>query len=221
MIADWPSSPAEARAVQDRLRGAVVIEDRHGPVRRIAGVDVHYQPDLDLTWAAIALVDFPSLDLRQSVLSALPTRFPYIPGLLSFREAPAILDALERLTEPPDLLLVDGQGIAHPRRLGLASHVGLLADLPSIGVAKSRLCGGFREPGPERGDWSPLMHRAEVVGAVLRTRSSTRPVFVSVGHRIGLGAALDYVMSCTPRFRLPEPIRLADRLSRMHPPGKG
>lgn len=204
--------------MQERLRAKVVTEDRLGPVRLVVGVDVHYAAERNLTWAALAAVRFAGLELEESVLACQDTRFPYVPGLLSFREAPAMLDALGRLSLTPDLLLVDGQGIAHPRRLGLAAHVGLLADIPTIGVAKTRLVGRYEEPGAERGAWSPLIHRGDVVGAVLRTRPGTRPLFVSVGHRVSLLTAIDLVLRCTPKFRLPEPIRLADRLSREHAP---
>lgn len=215
----WPTSLDEARQVQAQLRSQVVVEDRLGPVRLVAGVDAHEAPRTGLTWAAVALLRLSDLELQESVLACRPTTFPYVPGLLSFREAPAILDALDRLSVTPDLLLVDGQGIAHPRRFGLACHVGLLAGIPAIGAAKSRLVGRFSEPGAEPGDWSPLTLRGDVIGAVLRTRRGTRPLFVSPGHRVGLATALDHVMRCVSRYRLPEPTRLADRLSRAHPMG--
>jgi len=215
--------------VQERLRGLVVTEDRFGPVAdpvagpvaRIAALDAHYSRRAGLTWAAAVAVRWPDLELLESVLVYRPTRFPYVPGLLSFREAPAMLDALALLSAPPDLLLVDGQGIAHPRRLGLAAHVGLLADLPTIGVAKSRLVGNAEEPARDRGAHTPLTHRGETIGAVLRTRTGTRPLYVSTGHRVALSTAVDWVLRCTPRYRLPEPIRLADALSRAHPPDAG
>lgn len=214
---DWPHTPEAARALQEELAGRVVREDRLGPVRLIAGLDVHYAPAAHLTWAAAALLRFPDLVLIESVLVCRPTDFPYVPGLLSFREAPAMLDALACLSATPDLLMIDGQGIAHPRRLGLAAHVGLLADLPAIGAAKSRLIGRYEEPGADKGAWTPLIHRRETVGAVLRSRAGTRPLFVSTGHRVSLDTAIRYVLACAPRFRLPEPTRLADRLSRLHP----
>lgn len=215
--AHWPRSAQAARALQEELAGRIVTEDRLGPVRLIAGLDVHYAPAANLTWGAAALLRFPDLTLIESALVCRPTDFPYVPGLLSFREAPAMLDALACLSVTPDLLMIDGQGIAHPRRLGLAAHVGLLADLPAIGAAKSRLTGRYEEPGEERGAWAPLVHRRETVGAVLRSRARTRPLFVSVGHRISLDTAIAYVLVCAPRFRLPEPTRIADRLSRSHP----
>lgn len=214
---DWPRSPAEARRVQERLRGRVVAEDRLGAVRRVAGADAHYAAAH--VWAAVVTMGLPDLAPIESALVRRPLVFPYVPGLLSFREAPAILECLDRLSRPPDLLLIDGQGLAHPRRFGLACHVGVLADVPTIGVAKSRLVGSHEEPGRNRGAWSPLVDRGETVGAVVRTRADVRPVYVSVGHRVGLETAIDLVLRCTGRFRLPEPIRAADRLSRSHPAG--
>jgi deoxyribonuclease V len=210
----WPPSAEAARALQDRLRSQVVSEDRLGPVALVAGADAHYRPNSGTTCAAGALLGFPDLTLEASAAARRPTDFSYLPGLLSFREAPALLAALRRLPRPPELLLVDGQGLAHPRRFGLACHLGVLADIPTIGVAKSRLVGVYDPPAPERGNWSPLRHRGELIGAVLTTRTATRPVFVSVGHRVCLATAIDYVLACAPRTRLPEPIRQADRLSR-------
>jgi len=183
----------------------------------MAGLDAHYASEPSLTWAAAAVVLGPFRELRESALACCPLRFPYIPGLLSFREAPAMLAVLEVLSIKPDLLLIDGQGLAHPRRFGLACHVGVLADIPAIGVAKSRLVGSYEEPGLERGSWSPLIARGETLGAVVRTRHGVRPVFVSTGHRVSLQTAVKLVLDFAPRYRLPEPIRLADRLSRTHP----
>lgn len=211
----WPASPAEARQLQEQLRRKVVAEDRFGRVRRVAGLDAHY--GADRVWAAAVAMTLPDLATVAGGQASRRLAFPYLPGLLSFREAPAMLDALRRLPEPPDLVLVDGQGLAHPRRFGLACHIGVLADMPTIGVAKSHLIGRYDEPGRERGAWSPLRDGDDVIGAVLRTRRGVRPLFVSIGHRISLETAIDYVLRCTGRFRLPEPIRAADRLSRQHP----
>jgi len=155
----------------------------------------------------------------ESALIRRPISFPYVPGLLSFREAPAILEILSRLSEKPDLLLVDGAGLAHPRRFGLACHLGVLSDLPAIGVAKARLVGTYQEPGIARGAWSTLVGGGEVIGAVLRTQRAVRPVFVSIGHRISLKTAIDLVLRSAVQARLPEPIRAADKLSRQHPAG--
>lgn len=212
----WPTTPGEARRLQERLRGQVICEDRLEVPSAVAGLDVHYAPASGLTWAAAAVVSFPDLMLIESALACRPTAFPYVPGLLSFREAPAMLEVLGLLSVTPDLLLIDGQGLAHARRFGLACHVGLLADIPAIGVAKSRLVGAHDAPGTARGASAPLTEGGETLGSVLRTRADTRPVYVSVGHRLGLATAVELVLRCAPRFRLPEPLRLADRLSRMH-----
>jgi deoxyribonuclease V len=212
----WPGSPAEARAEQLRLAPRVVREDRLGPVRFVAGLDVHYDPARRLAFAAAVLLDAASLELRCSALAGVPLSFPYVPGLLSFREAPAGLAALSLLDPRPDLLLVDGQGLAHPRRFGLACHVGLLADLPTIGVAKSRLLGEHEAPPREAASWVPLEDRGEIVGAVVRTRTAVRPLFVSIGHRVSLETAVAWTLRLCAGRRLPEPTRLADRLSRCH-----
>lgn len=215
----WPGDPADARALQERLRAKVETRDRlRSPVVRVAGLDVHYAPRSDLVWAAATVLKLPALDLEWSALACRPLRFPYVPGLLSFREAPAMLAALSALPVRPDLLMVDGQGIAHPRRLGLAAHVGVLADIPTIGVAKSRLIGMFKQPGARKGSRAPLTDDGEVIGAVVRSRDRVKPLFVSVGHRVSLETAVTWVLRCADRVRLPEPTRLADRLSRCHDP---
>lgn len=214
---NWPETPEQAVPVQERLRRLVVIRDDFPtPLTRIAAVDAHYSDHDGCTWAAVAEMDPDTLELTRSVLLVQPTRFPYVPGFLSFREVPALAAALALLPAPPDLVVVDGQGIAHPRRLGLASHLGVMTGLPTIGVAKSRLVGRYEEPGPERGASSPMIHRRELVGVALRTRAGTRPVFVSPGHRVGMDTAVALVLRFTPTWRLSEPIRLADALSRMH-----
>jgi deoxyribonuclease V len=193
----------------------VIAEDRLGSVRIVGGVDAWAEPAGGRIWAAAVALGFGDLELRESAVVFEPAVAPYFPGFLSLREAPAAAAALARLRTRPDLLFVDGQGMAHPRRFGLACHIGLLAAIPAIGVAKSRLLGRYEPPGPERGDWTPLTDGDDTIGAVLRTRSHTRPLFVSVGHRISLRTAVDYVLRCTHAYRLPEPIRLADRLSRV------
>ena len=210
----WPHSPGKARRLQEELRAQVVTVDQIGDIRRVAGADAHYAEGN--VWAAAVVMMLPDLTPVETAVSHRPLTFPYVPGLLSFREAPAILDALNQLAVRPDLLLVDGHGLAHPRRFGLACHVGVLADLPTIGVAKSRLIGMHDQPGVERGAWTPLVDAGETIGAVLRTRRAVRPVYVSIGHRISLKTAIELVLRCTGRFRLPEPIRAADRLSRRH-----
>lgn len=215
---EWPTDPEQARALQRRLAASVVREDRLGPVRRVGGLDVHYAPRAGLAFAAAVALDAERLELEASALACAPLVFPYVPGLLSFREAPAALRALALLDPPPDLLLVDGQGLAHPRRLGVASHIGLLADLPTIGVAKSRLCGSFAEPPRSAGSWTLLREGEEVIGAVVRTRAGARPLFVSIGHRVSLATAVAWTLRLCRGYRLPEPTRLADRLSRCHAP---
>jgi len=209
----WNLSPAEARETQQRLHELVETTDRLGKVGSVAGVDVGFDLRKGLTRAAVVVLDFPTLELREQALVTQPTRFPYVPGLLSFREAPAILAALERLEHLPDVLLCDGQGVAHPRRFGIACHLGVLTDLPSIGVAKKRLVGSH-DPAPrERGAWVALEHGGETIGAVLRSRANVKPIYVSSGHRISLETAVRLVMSCTTRYRLPETTRRADRLA--------
>jgi deoxyribonuclease V len=209
----WDISAAEARSLQERLRDRVVVEDRIGCVRRVAGVDVGFEAGGRVTRAAVAVLDLPSLEPVDQAVARRPTSFPYVPGLLSFRELPAVLDALDLLDRAPELLLCDAQGYAHPRRFGLACHLGLLADIPSIGVAKTRLV-GMHGPVPEaKGEWVPLTDDGETIGAVLRTRAGVKPLYVSVGHRVALETALGYVLACTPRYRLPETTRAAHRLA--------
>lgn len=213
MLRGFAVNPQEARALQERLARRVIRTDQWGPVRRVAGADVAFPRNTGEARAAVVVLGFPDLDLREWALAATAIPCPYMPGLLGFREAPAILAALRKLRRPPDLILCDGQGIAHPRRLGIASHLGVVTGLPTIGVAKSRLTGEHGPLGPDRGSRAPLMDGGEVVGVVLRTRSRVRPVFVSIGHRVSLEAAVSMVLRCTPRFRLPEPIRQAHRLA--------
>ncbi len=209
----WDLAPGEARLIQSQLAGEIVLHDDFGAIGRVAGVDVGFEDNGRTTRAAVAVLAYPSLQLETATLARTPTRFPYVPGLLSFREAPAVLEAMEQLDVPPDLLLCDGQGIAHPRRLGIASHLGLLLDIPSIGVAKSRLIGTHGEVPNQRGAWVPLKHGSETIGAVLRTRQGVKPLFISPGHRIGLESAIAWVMACVTRYRLPETTRWAHRLA--------
>ncbi len=209
----WDLTPKEAIALQGQLRDRVVLEDRWGPVRLVAGVDVGYEEGKRTTRAAVAVLSFPELTLYESVVARVPTTFPYVPGLLSFREIPAVLAALAQLESTPDLLLCDGQGIAHPRRFGIAAHLGLLVDTPAIGVAKSRLLGQYAEPGLEKGAWSPLLEQGETIGAVVRSRSGVKPLYISSGHRIALPSAIHWVLACTTRYRLPQTTRWADHLA--------
>lgn len=209
----WDVTVEEAKRIQERLRKKVQLEDSLGPVRYVAGVDCGFEDKGRITRAVISVFRFPELVSEATVVARRATRFPYIPGLLSFRELPAVLDAMGQLPMMPDLLLCDGQGIAHPRRLGIAAHLGVWLDLPAIGVGKSRLVGTFTEPAGHRGAASPLTHHGEHIGTVLRTRTGVRPVFVSPGHRISHESAVRWVMDTTGKYRLPEPIRLADRMA--------
>lgn len=211
--ATWPETYTEAVALQNTLRSQVISQDHLDKVRYVAGLDVGLEADKTLMRAAIALLDFPTLVLREQALARRPAAFPYIPGLLSFREVPVLLDALEKLTIVPDLLLCDGQGLAHPRRFGIACHLGVLTDLPTIGVAKSLLVGHYENLPDVRGAWRPLVHQQEVIGAALRTRRGVSPVYVSIGHRICLETAIDYVMRCCTKYRLPETTRQAHTLA--------
>jgi deoxyribonuclease V len=207
-------TPADAIALQNRLRNQVVThDDLPERIEHVAGVDVGFEDEGRVTRAAVAVLRYPELTLADQAIACLPTVFPYLPGLLSFRELPAVLDAVRQLSIRPDLFLCDGQGLAHPRRFGIACHLGVLLDIPAIGIGKTRLCGTFREPPDRRGAWTPLEDRGEVVGAVLRTRMGVKPLFVSVGHRIALETAVDWVMRCAPRYRLPETTRQAHRLA--------
>ncbi|MEJ2691594.1 MAG: deoxyribonuclease V [Candidatus Thiodiazotropha sp.] len=209
----WNLSPTEAIALQRDLSNQIVRSDRLAPPERIAGVDVGFEDSGRITRAAVAVLAFPSLRPMEQAVTRLPTCFPYVPGLLSFREIPSILEALKQIRRPPDLLLCDGQGLAHPRRFGLACHLGLLTDIPSIGVGKSRLVGTHGRVPAEKGGWTPLIDRGEEVGAVLRTRQGVKPIYVSIGHRISLATAIDYVLAATTHFKLPETTRAAHRLA--------
>ena len=212
--AAWPLTVAEAREVQEKLRARVITRDRIGRVRTVAGIDIGYEGDNRLARAAAVVLAFPSLELVEEAVVRVPVKFPYVPGYLSFREVPAALAVLAKLEYPPDLILCDGQGRAHPRRFGLACHLGVLLDIPTIGVAKSRLIGkpGGRL-GRAKGSWVPLVDSGEIIGALLRTRTGVKPVYVSIGHRVSLDTAIDYVRRCTPRYRLPETTRRAHRLA--------
>jgi deoxyribonuclease V len=209
----WDLSPEQARTLQNRLRSLVRLEYDIGDVRLVAGTDVGFEDSGATTRAAVVVLRFPGLTVVEHAICRRATTFPYVPGLLSFREAPAILEALGSLAERPDLLLCDGAGYAHPRRFGLACHLGLLSGIPSIGVAKSRLIGRHEPVPDERGAWQPLEDGGDIIGAVLRTRPGTRPLFISVGHRVSLRAAVDFTLNCTRSYRLPETTRWAHRLA--------
>ncbi len=209
----WHVTPAHARIIQDELAAEVECEDRFGPVKHVAGVDIGFEHGGSTIRAALVILSFPNLALVERVIVRQPTAFPYVPGLLSFREVPALLQALDRVHNEPDLILCDGQGIAHPRRFGLASHLGVLTDRPTVGVAKHRLIGQNIDPHQQRGAWEPIRHQGEILGAALRSRVGSQPIFVSTGHRISLPSAIDMVLACAPHYRLPETTRQAHRFA--------
>ena len=210
----WDGTFAGARTLQEKLAAQVSLtDDFRTPLRTIAGFDVGFEDQGETTRAAAVLVDATTLQPLESHVARTPTSMPYVPGLLSFRELPALLQALALLSRTPDLVMVDGQGIAHPRRLGIAAHFGVATDLPSVGVAKTLLSGHFDEPGAAPGDRSPIVHRGQVVGYALRSKSRCRPLIISPGHRVSLQGAVDLVQRCLSGYRLPEPTRLADRLA--------
>ncbi|MBW2016603.1 MAG: deoxyribonuclease V [Deltaproteobacteria bacterium] len=209
----WDLSPEEAIELQNRLGGMIRTTKIPGPVRTVAGVDVGYSRTSRKVWAVVALFSFPELEILEYRWNTDVTPFPYIPGLLSFREIPVLVGAFEDLKREPDIILCDGQGIAHPRRIGLAAHLGLLLEKPTIGCAKSRLVGEYRGLGEAKGSRVPLLYRGETVGVVLRTRKGVKPLFVSPGHRITLDESVRFTLSCVKRYRLPEPTRLAHLLA--------
>jgi deoxyribonuclease V len=205
----WDLTPKQAVALQRQLADRVRIEPLTRPVRTVAGTDCAFLDGGKRILAAAVLCDAKSMAVLAEAHAVQPCPMPYIPGLLSFREAPAVIEAVESLPETPDLVLCDGQGRAHPRRLGLASHVGLWLDLPVVGVAKSVLCGEFRQPGLARRCRTQMHHGGEVIGAAVRTRQNVRPVYVSVGHRVTLDDAIRWTLRCGRGYRLPAPARQA------------
>lgn len=207
----WSLTPRQAAQVQSRLARRVRRTAPRGPIRRVAGVDCAFSRDGERCLAAAVVWDLDEECVVEERLATRPLRFPYVPGLLTFREAPAVLAALRALRTRPDALMVDGHGLAHPRRFGIACHLGVLCGITSIGVAKSRLVGEHREPGPERGACVPLDDGGERIGTVLRTRDRVRPVYVSIGHAVDLPTAERLVLRAGAGYRLPEPTRLADR----------
>jgi len=203
-----------AERLQADLAAQVVVEDRFGRIDTVAGLDVAYDKQGNWATAAVAVVRADDLSVVETRTLDSAIRFPYIPGLLSFRELPAICALLRQVTVTPDLLICDGQGIAHPRRFGLACHLGVMFDVPAIGCAKTPLLGAVCEPGLARGDSAALLDHGDTVGCALRTRSGVKPVYVSPGHRISVASACEWVLKLAPRFRLPEPLRLADQAAR-------
>jgi deoxyribonuclease V len=207
-------SPREAVDIQMEMRHEVIATGRVDPgkVKLVAGCDASYKRGDDRIFAAVAVYSYPELEEVELHSGSSPVTFPYVPGLLSFREAPSLLTVFDKLKSVPDVLLVDGQGLAHPRGFGIASHIGVLLGVPTIGVAKSVLVGEYEEPGEKRGSRTDLLFKGERVGVALRTRDGVKPVFVSVGHLVELDSAADFVLTCC-RYRLPEPARAAHRLS--------
>lgn len=220
----WDVTPAEAIRLQTELAAQVIV-DQPLPltaIRTVAGVDVSVKANAAgqmMSRAAVVVLRYPALQIVETVTTERPTVFPYIPGLLSFREGAVILDALDKLASTPDVFMFDGQGIIHPRRIGIASHIGLFIDAPTVGCAKHRLVGHHSEVPPQKGGFAPLVDRGETVGVVLRTRANVKPVYVSAGHRITLADAHKLVLSCAIRYRLPEPTRAAHNAAGYWPDG--
>ena len=214
MLHPWDLAPADARRLQTDLRERLVLAWDDRPVHTIAGVDVSVPGDT--ARAAVVVLRYPELEPLEAVVASVPLVFPYVPGLLSFREAPAILAAWGQLRTQPDLVMFDGQGIAHPRGLGIAAHLGLWLERPTLGVAKSRLYGRYAEPGPEPGQTTDLLSQAsppQLIGAVVRTKARSKPLFVSPGHLIDVPHAVGFVLKCVRGYRLPEPTRWAHRIA--------
>lgn len=210
----WDVTPKKAIQIQRDLANRVIERDQTGDVRLVGGVDVGFEGEGNrIARAAIVVLSFPTLKPVQYTIARMPVQYPYIPGLLSFREVPIVLHALKQLKSMPDIFLVDGHGRAHPRRIGIASHLGVLLDWPTIGCAKSILCGNVEEPANQAGTWSPLMDGATRIGAAVRTREGTKPIYVSIGHRVSLERAIDIVLKCCTRYRLPETTRWAHRVA--------
>ncbi|MCX6012601.1 MAG: deoxyribonuclease V [Chloroflexi bacterium] len=213
---EWIVPIQQAIEIQYKLASQVICRDIINDVRFIGGVDISVKKGIKVATAAIVILEYPGLKLVDSITVQNEVRFPYIPGLLSFREIPVLLPAFKQLSIQPDLILVDGQGIAHPRRIGLASHLGLFLNIPTIGCAKSRLCGNHTDVPDAAGSYSMLTDEEEIIGVVLRTKVNTKPIYVSVGHKISLNSAVKWVIDCCKGYRLPEPTRLAHMAANGH-----
>jgi deoxyribonuclease V len=207
---DTPPSREEAEAIQRELQKRVITQNGFKEIKTIAGVDLAPIQGEERLVCGIIVFSYPELKEIERVSARVEEQFPYFPGLLAFREGPAIVEAFKKIQNKPDLIMVDGQGIAHPRGLGIASHVGVILDIPSIGVAKQRLYGKYNEPPDSEGAWTPLVSKRNTIGAVVRTKKGTKPVFVSIGHKIDLKTALRITRQCTKGYRIPEPTRRAD-----------
>lgn len=211
----WDVSPEEAVEIQKNLREKIITENELGEVRYIAGADISCNRSSPLGYAVVVVMTFPDLEIVEEKRVEAEIKFPYIPGFLAFREAPILLKAFEKLKIEPDLIIFDGQGIAHPRGMGIASHLGIILNKPTIGCAKSKLLGTYKEPGKNEGDFSYLYSPQEadnVIGAVVRTKLNTKPVFVSIGHKIDLQTSIKFILACRRGYRIPEPTRIAHNL---------
>jgi deoxyribonuclease V len=207
---EWNLSPTEAIALQKELRARTrLVPLNISAIRTVAGADISFNKYSETIYAGIVVLEFPSLEVLETSGVITATKFPYIPGLLSFREIPALLEAWQKLRCEPDVLICDGHGIAHPRRLGIGAHAGLLVERPTIGCAKSVLVGKYEEPEKTRGSWSPMIHRGETIGAALRTKNNVQPVYVSPGHLCDLPSAIEVLLRCDTGYRIPEPTRRA------------
>lgn len=208
----WPTGIQEARELQRSMKKKVRITPLKRAPEFVAAADAAFSDDL--VFAAATLYRLQGLICQKNALTKGQIKFPYVPGLLAFREGKFIVDAIKKLKLSPDVILIDGQGIAHPEGVGIASHIGVLLDIPTVGCAKTRLVGEYQEPGPAKGDWSYLYYRDVKVGAVLRTRAYVKPVFISPGHLTDIESSVEIVMRCVSGYRIPEPLRMADRLSK-------
>ena len=208
----WNVTYKEAIKIQEKLREQLIFDLPFNRPKTVAGMDVSVSRKSTLGWAAVVVLSYPQLQVIEETWAKGKIDFPYIPGLLSFREIPLLTEALRELKTQPDVFMCDGQGIAHPRQMGLACHIGIIIKRPTIGCAKTRLVGEYSEPAPEKGQHAFLLHEGKVVGAVLRTRAGTKPVFVSPGYGLSLQNAIEVVLSCCTKYRIPEPIRAAHRL---------
>lgn len=214
IIHSWELDETDALLIQQHLASKVIKTDQLNVIKYVAGVDVAYDKKSDKLFAAVVVLDADSLDIAEIAIAEDIVQFPYIPGLFSFREIPPIVKALKKLNISPDLIVCDGQGIAHPRRFGLASHFGVLFNMPTIGCGKTRLIGEAEEPGKKKGDYAPLLDNGEVIGNVLRTQDNVKPIYVSIGHCISLSTACDWILKLSPHYRLPETTRQADQIVR-------
>ena len=210
---DWNVSYAQAKSIQERLSQMNILDDDFDDVKFVAGTDVGIKPNRNIACGAIVVLRYPELEVVDRAHACMPLEFPYIPGLLSFREVPVLIEAFKKLTVLPQMFLCDGQGVAHPRRFGLACHFGLLTDIPAIGVAKTRLIGSYEQPAIEKGSASILYYQDQQIGHVLRSRRSVSPIFVSPGHRVSFESAVRFALKCCTKYRLPETTRESHRFA--------